>query len=348
MKNLVVPIAGKSTRFPNTRPKWLLTHPKKHNFMATESIQGLNLDFFDRIIFITLKSYQEKYKFEKGFKEELNLLNKSEIIYLDSPTNSQSETVYHAIKIAQITGFLMVKDSDNYFECHLASLENQICYYDLNNSKKVNPSNKSYLQFSKNNTITNIVEKKVISPFFSIGGYCFKDAEDFLRSFKSLSNIKGECYISNVIFDLILKNNKFYGIECSSYKDWGTKEDWNSYKSTYQTLFIDLDGTLVTQSSYKFPPYIGNSKPLTNNIKWLQDLYKKGKIEIVITTSRPERYLAETKKELKEKNIPYDHLIMGLLHSKRVLINDFANSNPYPSCQALNIPREGDNLTDYI
>ena len=28
MKNLIVPIAGKSSRFPNIRPKWMLTHPK--------------------------------------------------------------------------------------------------------------------------------------------------------------------------------------------------------------------------------------------------------------------------------------------------------------------------------
>ena len=54
MKSLLIPIAGKSTRFPNTRPKWMLTHPKSGYFMGIESIRGINLDFFDKIYFTFL------------------------------------------------------------------------------------------------------------------------------------------------------------------------------------------------------------------------------------------------------------------------------------------------------
>jgi hypothetical protein len=38
---------------------------------------------------------------------------------------------------------------------------------------------------------------------------------------------------------------------------------------------------------------------------------------------------------------------MGLLHSPRVMINDFSNSNPYPVSEAISIPRNG-NLEHYI
>ena len=51
MKTLIVPMAGQSSRFPNTRPKWMLTHPATNRFMVTESISGINLDFFDKIYF---------------------------------------------------------------------------------------------------------------------------------------------------------------------------------------------------------------------------------------------------------------------------------------------------------
>ena len=27
--NLIIPMAGKSSRFPNMRPKWMLTHPQE-------------------------------------------------------------------------------------------------------------------------------------------------------------------------------------------------------------------------------------------------------------------------------------------------------------------------------
>ena len=350
MKNLIIPIAGKSSRYPNTKPKWMLTHPKSNLFMVLESIKGINLDFFDKIYFVALKEHQDKFQFEKGFAEELeqqNIIDKSTIIYLDESTKSQSETVYKAITTQNIQGFIMVKDSDNYFECKLETTENQVCYYDLNNTENINPSNKSYLKIDENEVISNIVEKKVISSTFSIGGYCFKSTEDFISSYKEMEEVEDECFISNIIFDLILKGQSFFGKSCSNYKDWGTLQDWNSYKSEYNTIFTDLDGTLVENTSYKFPPYIGQGKPLTNNIKWLQQIYDKGKTEIIITTSRPEKYREQTLNELKDKNIPYDVLIMGLQHSKRVIINDFATSNPYPSCSSINILRNSNNLNDY-
>ena len=342
MKSLLVPIAGKSTRFPNTRPKWMLTHPESGYFMAIESIRGFNLDFFDKIYFIALKEHQDKYNFEKGFKQELNdlnLQNKTEIIYLKNQTNSQSETIYKALIKKDIKGFITVKDSDNFFECTFKDTKNK--------ATNINPSNKSYIQLDENNVIANIVEKTIISPTFSIGGYSFNSADDFIQSFESIKDMKGECYISNIIYDMMLKEQVFYGQVCNNYKDWGTLEDWNNYKAQYNTLFVDIDGTLVENTSYKFPPYIGNGKPLVKNIKWLRKLYNEGKTQVVLTTSRPQEYMQETIIELFEKEIPYDKLIMGLYHCKRIIINDYANSNPYPSCNAINIERNSNNLETY-
>jgi len=52
--------------------------------------------------------------------------------------------------------------------------------------------------------------------------------------------------------------------------------------------------------------------------------------------------------EMESKGIPYDHLIMGLPHCQRILINDFAKSNPYPSCSAINITRNSNQLREYF
>ena len=350
MKNLLIPIAGKSTRFPNTRPKWMLTHPKSGYFMGIESIRGINLDFFDKIYFIGLKEHSDKFEYEKGFRYELSKLNiedKTELILLDKSTESQSETIYQALIKKNIKGFITIKDSDNFFECNFYGTSNKVSYYNLHHTTNINPSNKSYIQLDENNVITNIVEKSIISPTFSIGGYSFNSADDFIKSFESIKDMEGECYISNIIYDMMLKDEVFYGQECDNYKDWGTLEDWNNYKAQYSTLFIDIDGTLVENTSYKFPPYIGNGKPLTKNIKWLKELHEKGKTEIILTTSRPEAFKQETVIELYEKEVPYDKLIMGLSHSKRIIINDYANSNPYPSCDSINIERNSDSLSTY-
>ena len=83
-------------------------------------------------------------------------------------------------------------------------------------------------------------------------------------------------------------------------------------------------------------------------INYLSKLFDEGRTHIVLTTSRPEEYRQITLDELESKGIPYHNLIMGLPHSQRVLVNDFAASNPYPSCVAINIPRNSGDLETYF
>jgi hypothetical protein len=351
MKSLLIPMAGRSSRFPNTRPKWMLSHPGSNRFMGIESITGLNLDFFEKIYFVCLEEHQRQYQFLDGFElelEKLGVKDKVEVVFLDKETKSQSETVYYTLKKKNIEGFIFVKDSDNYFEVEVNTTDNQICNFDLNKEDGINARNKSYLDLDTNNIVLNIVEKKIISSKFSVGGYAFSDAKEFCSTYEKIKNIGGECYISNVIFEMLLFGKMFYGLETTNYKDWGTVSDWNKYKETYKTLFVDLDGTLVTNTSHQFPPYIGEGSPLQNNIDYLNKLYSTKRVKIIITTSRPKEYYQKTIDELKNKNIPFDDIIMGLPHAQRILINDFAASNPYPSCSALNIPRNNDNLEDYF
>ena len=90
--------------------------------MGIAAIQGLNLDFFNKIYWVTLKEYQEKYQFEQGYFEELDqvgLKEKSEIVLLDKETSSQSETVCELIKKKNLKDFIFIKDSDGYYECEL-------------------------------------------------------------------------------------------------------------------------------------------------------------------------------------------------------------------------------------
>lgn len=351
MKNLIVPMGGKSSRFPGMRPKWMLTHPMTNRFMVTESILGINLDFFDSLYFIFLDEHEEKYQFLKGFKNELEecgLIDKSKFIFLKEQTSSQSETVYNAVKKEGIEGFIFIKDSDGYYECNIESPTNQIAFFDLNDMDDINARTKSYIELDVNGIVTNIVEKKVISSTFSAGGYGFESASQFCETFDKIQDLEGECYVSNVIFEMILSGSKFEGLPTTNFKDWGTIDSWNNYKSQYRCLFVDIDGTLVTNSSVHFPPYVGNGESLQNNIDHLNSLRKSGKVKIVLTTSRPNYMRELTIKELDEKGVLYDELITGLPHCKRVIINDFAKSNPYPSCEAINIPRNSDNLKEFL
>ena len=328
----------------------MLSHPMTNRLMVTEAISGLNLDFFDNIYFLCLQEHEEKYSFMKGFVAELDdagLRAKSNIVLLPEQTDSQSETVYTFLSGYELDGFIFIKDSDGFYRCDVEE-RNQVAYFDLNDMDDINARTKSYVDLDVNDVVTNIVEKKVISSTFSSGGYGFADAKEFCKTFEKLQDMDGECYISHIIFEMMLSGSTFYGTKTTDFKDWGTLDAWNKYKSQYKCLFVDIDGTLITNSSHHFPPYTGSGEPIEDNIDLLAELHEQGKAKIILTTSRPERLRQLTIQELQTKGIPFDDLVMGLPHCQRIVINDFARSNPYPSCSAINIPRNENNLTEFL
>tara|TARA_R100001443_G_scaffold116123_2_gene135704 strand:+ start:1310 stop:2368 length:1059 start_codon:yes stop_codon:yes gene_type:complete len=351
MKTLILPMAGKSSRFPNQKPKWMLTHPRKNCFMVVESISGINLDFFDSIIFVVLKEHEEKFNFTDGLRRQLDnigILDKSKIVHLKEKTNSQSETVYQAIKEEKIEGFICVKDSDGKFETVINNEKNQVCYCDLNSVGKLDAGSKSYIEMDQGGVITNIVEKKVISSTFSVGGYCFSSAKEFCNIYDSLKMMEGECYISHVIYEMLLQGKDFYGLKCLNFEDYGTSNDWNEFKSKFKTVFVDLDGTLIENTGEYLPPYRGSGKLLKRNADTINKMFDSGFVYVIITTSRPESSRKETEEELERNQINYHNMVMGLPHCGRILINDFAPTNLYPSAKAINISRNSDNLEDFL
>jgi hypothetical protein len=111
---------------------------------------------------------------------------------------------------------------------------------------------------------------------------------------------------------------------------------------------VDIDGTLVINSSSHFPPYIGNTSPIQQNIEILQELYNTGRFQIILTTSRPEKYRMATIQQLEREKIPFDNLIMSLFHSKRIIINDYSISNPFKSCDSINLKRDSSDLKEIL
>lgn len=341
---------GKSTRFPNLRPKWMLTHPNG-GFMGTEAISGIDLSSFSNVYFVTHKSYEDTYQFTEGFIKQLkekNPNNRFDFLFLEEQTSSQPETVYEAIRKLNITGPILVKDSDNYFVTNPDCMDNYVCYFDLNDGNQFNAKNKSYIEFDNNGFISNIVEKKIISSTFSVGGYGFASAEEFCKYYERINHLTNEVYMSNIIFEMLLDGQKFTGIKTTAYEDWGTIDEWNRYKRTFRTLFVDIDGVLIENTSTYMKPFMGTGLPIIENIKLLQELYNEGRTKIILVTSRPSTHRKQTESELIQYDIPFDLLIMDLPHSQRIVINDFTNSNPFPSCNAINLERNSNTLGDYL
>lgn len=348
---IIVPCAGKSSRFPGLRPKYLLVNPNG-NLMAMDAISKINLRGCD-LIFTVLKEHEEKYQLNKVLKK---LFKKQavKLCILKRPTQSQSETVYNTLKKMRVTTPFLIKDSDSIFRLEeVAEKFNYVTVEKLDNLKSVNPSNKSYVLYDSSGIIINIEEKKIISNTFSVGGYYFTDPDDFMDAFGELSKSKSigeknELYISAIINYLIFnKKMKFKIKNVSDYLDSGTINEWLAYKNEIKTYFIDIDGIIVKNSGEYFKPYWGTTDGIEENINLIKDLYDRGN-QIILVTSRREKYRKITIEQIKRLNLKYHRLIMGLFHSQRVLVNDFSNSNPYPSATAVNIPRDADELSRYL
>lgn len=346
--HLIIPIAGSSSRFPNMKPKWMLTHPKG-KMMVVEAINKLPLDQFESINFIGLEEHEEKYSFVAALNtqlDEINIRKKSKIVLLKESTKNQPETVYLGIIQAGIQGSIYIKDSDNQFSTNIDS-GNYISYLDLHSLEYINARNKSYIDLNDDDYVVNIVEKKIISPTFCVGGYGFEQAKDFIKVFEGLSG-NDDIYISHIILQMILDGVEFKGIEVDAYCDWGTIKEWNSYKDQYTTLFVDLDGTLVMNSGQYSAPFWGESSGIKENIIAINGLHATGKVEVIITTSRKESFRDVTITQLQHLGISYDQIIFGLVHGKRVVINDYAKTNPYKSCDAINLKRNSSDLAEML
>ena len=67
MKSLIIPVAGKSSRYPGMRPKWLLTMPDG-KLMIEKSVSLIDLNKFKRIIIIALNEHVKKFSEIKVLK----------------------------------------------------------------------------------------------------------------------------------------------------------------------------------------------------------------------------------------------------------------------------------------
>ncbi|HED7555705.1 TPA: hypothetical protein R5627_001208 [Campylobacter jejuni] len=338
--NLILPVAGKSSRFPGVKPKWLLIHPNG-NLMILEAIKGLDLNIFKNIYIICLQEHYDKYQLEEPLYKQFKTIGcegKLKIIILKEATSSQPETVYRGIKQANIHGEIYIKDSDNVFiDKHIKG--NCIASYDLNLMDVTQVANKSYIQVDDCGIVVNIVEKKVISPIFCVGGYGFNSADEFCKYYEKLSSY-GDLYISHIIYRMILDGNIFNYSKVENYLDWGTLKNWNEYKAQFASIFVDIDGVLLKNSDPFFHPIWGETSKIEENVEVLNKLYDSGKVNIILTTQRSMEWKEITEKQLKREGIKYHQIIYNLYHAKAIIINDYANSNPYKSCDSINLKRD--------
>jgi hypothetical protein len=237
---------------------------------------------------------------------------------------------------------MLVKDCDNFFKHEVNTSGNYVCVSHIGDHdvlKKL--SAKSFVISNEQGIITSIIEKQVVSDTFCVGGYKFESAELFASTFESIS-MDREIFVSDVIQQLLHNGHVVSEKSVTDYIDVGTADDWFEFNNK-PTYFCDIDGTIIKSKDH------GSDRvePLEENVKVLKKELSRG-CKIIFCTARGSNVRDQTRKILDDLGFGNCELIMEVHHAGRVLINDFANSNPYPTASAINLQRDSDNLKDFI
>lgn len=336
---VIIPCAGASTRFPNTKPKYLLGDYKAK--LMVEHVIDEYIDKF-KVHMVILFEHEQEYQVSETIKQIYG--NKVNVIILPNKTRGPADTVYQSIKSQNILGSILVRDCDSFFTQPISNFQNTVYVAALSEYPDVrNPAAKSYVISNTQNIISTIVEKQIVSDYFCVGGYQFADSKDFLIAYENLFNSKKEPFVSDCIEYLITSGHVFQSCPITNYIDVGTQSDWLDFNNR-PTLFCDIDGTLIeNQDFHGKNNYFTEPVILKENVEAIHTAINKG-CQIIFTTARREKYREVTEKLLNKLGFNEFQLIMNLNHAKRIVINDYAPTNPYPCAVAINLPRNTSQL----
>ena len=197
MLNIVVPMAGRGSRFANAgyvMPKPLIDihgHPMIE--YVTNNIRP-NCDH--RFIYICQQEHLEKF----NLTQELRRMSPGcAIVTVDHITEGAACTVLLAEPYIDNSDPLMIANSDQYVDTDINGYLAAIGAYDgLIMTMPANDPKWSYIQYDENGFVTQVREKEVISDQATVGIYNYKHGSDFVK------------YAHQMIDKNIRVNNEFY------------------------------------------------------------------------------------------------------------------------------------------
>ena len=220
MMTLIVPIAAKNPEYAHKLPK-PFRFDDEGTMLCVKAITGLPMEGINDIYFVILREHDQRFMISEQLSMQFrkhNLTN-AHVTVLDQPTKSQAETVARAIEMNDVKGLVFIKDADCYFAADEILPQNGVAIYPLENLPIVDPQHKSYVAVDDMYYVTNIIEKRVVSRFFSAGGYCFEDAGEFCRYYNRLKDYS-PLYLSHIIYSMLLDKKIFRPIQIEDYQDW--------------------------------------------------------------------------------------------------------------------------------
>lgn len=336
---IVIPAAGRSSRYPGTRPKYLLTMPDGRLMISHVIDSYLRKGHKPTVIIV--KEHVEQYDAEYALRGIYG--DAIDIYILDDFTNGPAETLYKYCIGNRRDGQIIAHDCDSIFEYNIPTGKNFVVYVDLHDYPDLsNIANKSFLHIDEpEGLLKNIVEKRVSSEYICVGAYGFRNAEQYIEMYETeRDSISAELFISHIVRGYLAADRACTTVHATNYVDCGTIEAFNHNSRNHTTIFCDLDGVVFYNQSHYFKNNYNNSPvPIPNAVSFLLERQNKGS-KFYFTTARPSQYRNITEAALTQLGFVDFQVIYDVPHAPRLLINDIAITNPWPSASSINVPRD--------
>lgn len=345
MKTLIVPCDDKTSRFPGMKPTWLLTHPDGR-LMLVKALTGI-APAFERIIVTIIKPHAEPFEAKLVVEQAFADGPRVTVCQLEAATASVPETVFLTLRRMKVTGAFAVKDADSFVRADIPAEP-------LNAVAASVPPCQAAASGLHGRAFLNLDQAGVLHSLeehprpVAAGLVLFASTDLFDAAYAALDAWKGAASLNDIVAYLISRRGQtFRTLKADAWESWGTPEEWQAVRQRGQTYFVDVDGVLLRNSGqYGKFNWGNNREALLENVRTLRALQERG-AQIVVVTARTEAYRPHLEELLASAGLRPHAVIMGLHHAARVVINDFAPSNPYPSCLAVSMPRDG-RLADYL
>lgn len=196
-RNILIPMAGLGSRFEAEgyeRPKPLINVLSKP--MIAQVVKSLDIQ--GRYIFIVRKEHYEKFDLHKILN---NIAPNCTIIQTDKVTEGAACTTLLAKYFINNNDELIIANSDQWIKWNSTDFLNTF-YVTRNDAVILTFKNShpkwSYVKLDKDGWATEVAEKKVISDLATVGIYCWKHGQDYVK------------YAEQMINKNIRTNNEFY------------------------------------------------------------------------------------------------------------------------------------------
>lgn len=236
MINIVVPMAGRGSRFANAGyelPKPLIDVHGKH--MIEYVVQNIRPREEHRFIFICLQEHLDKYNLEAKLGE---IAPNCIVVPVNQVTEGAACTVLLAEKHIDNEDSMMIANSDQYVDVDINDYLSAIKDYDgLIMTMTADDPKWSFIKYDENKFVTLLREKEVISNEATVGVYNYKRGADFVKYAKQMIakdiRVNNEYYVAPVYNEMIEDGKRFVyyniGSEDKGMYGLGIPEDLNRF-----------------------------------------------------------------------------------------------------------------------